>query len=97
MENLGFLAIPILLAWLVEALLEYVLGIWWAPLSDAVRPKVIMAAGLLVGVVLCICFEVDLLTQFGLPASIIGQILTGALVGRGAEYLHQFVNRLTPK
>lgn len=96
MESLGVFFMALVLAFIVEAILEYVLGVWWRPLSEALRPRVLMAVGLALGIGLCLAYKIDLLAELGLPGSIIGQILTGALVGRGSEYLHTFWKKLKP-
>ena len=96
MESVGVFFSALVLAFIVEALLEYVLGIWWRPLSEELKPKVMMVVGLALGIALCLCYKIDLLAELGLQAHIIGQILTGALVGRGADYLHGFYKKLKP-
>lgn len=96
MEGLGIFFSALVLAFIVEAVLEYVLGIWWKPLPEEIRPKVLMTVGLVLGIGLCLTYRVDLLAELGLPSSIIGQILTGALVGRGSDYLHAFWKKLKP-
>jgi len=96
MEGLGVFFSALVLAFIVEAILEYVLGIWWKPLSEDLRPRVLMAVGLVIGVALCLCYRVDLLAELGLEPSAIGRVLTGALVGRGADYLHGFWKKLKP-
>ena len=94
MENVGIFFKALVLATAVEALLEYVLGVWWKPFPENIRPKIVMAVGLVLGIGLSIVYQIDLLAELGLEASIIGQVLTGALVGRGADYLHGFWKRL---
>ncbi len=96
MDKLGVFFAALVLSVLVEALLEYALGIWWTPLSETVRPKIIMAVGLALGVVLCLAYKVDLIAELGMKSSAIGQILTGALVGRGSDYLHKIWDKLKP-
>lgn len=96
MEAAGVFFSALVLAFIVEAILEYVLGVWWQPLSDKLRPKILMAVGLIFGIALCLSYKVDLLAELGLPPSILGQTLSGALVGRGAEYLHSFWKRIKP-
>ena len=96
MENLGVFFSALVLAFFVEAILEYVLGIWWKPLTEEIRPKVMMAIGLALGIALCLCYKVDLLAELGLAPGIIGQILSGALIGRGADYLHGFWKKIKP-
>lgn len=96
MEGFSVFFSALVLAFIVEAVLEYALGIWWKPLSEVLRPKVMMAVGLAAGIALCVVYRVDLLAELGLQASIVGQVLTGALVGRGADYLHNFWKKLKP-
>lgn len=80
-----------LLAFLTESLVEY----FWASLFKkyglADYLKYLAAA---VGVVLCLAYQVDILHQLaGLvpihPA--IGQVLTGIVIGRGGNYLSDFI------
>lgn len=94
MEGITVFFKVVVLATVVEALLEYVFGIWWTPFPEAARPKVLMAVGLVLGVALCICYGVDLMAELGLPPSVIGRAITGALVGRGADYVHAFWKKL---
>lgn len=96
MEGFDVFFSALVLAFIVEAVLEYVLGIWWKPLSEEIRPKVLMAVGLVLGIGLCVSYKVDLLLELGLPASVLGQVLTGALIGRGADYLHGFWKKIKP-
>ena len=96
MEGFGVFFSALVLAFIVEAVLEYVLGIWCKPMPEELRPKVLMAVGLALGIALCLSYQVDLLAELGLQPSIIGQVLTGALVGRGADYLHGFWKKIKP-
>lgn len=103
MEGLGAFFGALVLAFVIEAFLEYVFGIWWKPFPEEMRPKVLMAVGLVLGVALCVLYKVDLIAYIGklfgveeLKPSIVGQILTGALVGRGSDFLHQFWNKIKP-
>lgn len=86
----------VLLAFFVESLLEYVFGIWWRPGTPEQRAKVLMAVGLVLGIGLALTYRVDLPAELGLSPSIIGQIVTGALIGRGSEYLHAVYKKLKP-
>lgn len=85
-----------LLAFFVEALLEYVVGTWWKPGDPEKRAKVLMAVGLVLGIGLAVVYRVDLPSELGLGPTIIGQVITGAIIGRGSEYLHAFYKRLKP-
>ena len=96
MESLGVFFAALVLAFVVEAILEYVLGIWWQPGSDAVRARLIMAVGLILGVAGSLAYKVDLLAELGLQPSVVGQIISGALIGRGSDYLHGFWKKIKP-
>lgn len=92
----------LILAFLVEALLEYVLGIWWKPLEDGTRKKVVLAVGLVIGIGLSIGYKLDLIgaaaSSLGITLQAppwLGQILTGAIIGRGSTYLHDFWKKIT--
>ena len=96
MEEIGVFFTALVLAFFVEAILEYVFGIWWKPMSEDLRAKVLMAVGLVLGVALCLSYRVDLLAELGLAPSIVGQVLTGAVVGRGSDYLHGLWKKIKP-
>ncbi len=81
----------VILATMVESLLEYVVGIWWTPLQNEQRKKVVLGIGLVLGIALAMAYKVDLIAAMGLQPSIIGQLLSGALIGRGSSYVHDFV------
>lgn len=94
MSYISIVVQVLILATIVEALLEYVFGIWWQPFPDTLRPKILMAFGLGLGIAVAIFYEVDILADLGFPPSLIGQIITGAIIGRGSEYTHQLYNLL---
>lgn len=96
MNGISVFFSAIVLALFVEAILEYVLGIWWKPLTNELRKKVILGVGLALGIALAISYKVDLIAELGLPASVVGQVLSGALIGRGADYLHGFWKKIKP-
>lgn len=96
-EVAGAFGVALVLAAVVEAVLEYVMGIWWAPLSNATRQKVVMAIGLIVGIALALSYKVDILAALGLAPSIVGRIVSGALIGRGSDYLHGFWKKVKGK
>ena len=93
----GTLFGALVLAFIVEAVLEYVLGIWWKPLANEVRARVVMVAGLVCGIGLALSYHIDLLEELGLAPSTLGQVLSGALIGRGSDYLHGFWKKVTGK
>jgi hypothetical protein len=97
----------VILATLAEGLVEHLLKPIILPpeestyrpikLSDYVRDILLRYASALVGIGLCLAYRADLLALAGLtsPTPFVGQILTGLVVGRGANYLHDLVNRWT--
>jgi hypothetical protein len=52
-------------------------------------------AAALVGVVLCVVYAVDALALLGLSSGwpIVGYIVTGLVVGRGSNFVHDFADR----
>lgn len=83
-------AIIFMLAIIVEALIEY----FGQPLPVTWKPY----AGAVVGVLLCLAYGADLLARFGFPARVpyIGEVLTGLLIGRGANVFNDLASRLVP-
>ena len=82
------LALIFVLVVIVEALVEYFLGI----VPSAYKPY---AAGVL-GVLLCVAYGADLLTLLGLvsPVPYIGSVLTGLLISRGSNVFNDMISRL---
>jgi len=83
---LGILA----LAFLSESLTEYLFA---GPLASLGRQHYLRYVAALVGVALCLAYRVDLLqASLGLAPGWppLGQALTGLILGRGANYLHDF-------
>lgn len=78
----------ILLAVLVEGLIEY----FGNPIPSLYKRY----ASLILGIVVCVLYEADLLAMVGLESEIeyVGAVLTGAVVGRGANYVNDFISRL---
>lgn len=83
-------AIIFMLAIIVEALIEY----FGQPLPATWKPY----AGAVVGVLLCLAYGADLLARFGFPARLpyVGEVLTGLLIGRGANVFNDLASRLVP-
>jgi hypothetical protein len=103
-EQLWILARIFLLAALVEGMVEYLIS-WWLkqtgkeypPEEERNRTMAIRYAAAAIGIFLCIAYGVDLLALLGLEAKapfvILGPVLTGILVGRGSNYVHDFVGQ----
>lgn len=95
-ETTGIFFAAMLAAFAVEALLEVTMGIWWVPLTGETRKRVVMAIGTALGVGVALAYKIDLLADLGLAPSIAGQLISGVLIGRGAEWLHAFYKKVKP-
>jgi hypothetical protein len=82
------IALVFALAVIVEGIIEY-LG---TPLPSQFKPY----AAALLGVAVCVAYNADVLALLGRPAQIpfVGAILTGLLIGRGSNYLHDVLTRI---
>ena len=95
----------LVLATLVESLVEYLIrpiAKPWEPgdpPADAnhleLRDLALRYGAALIGILLCIAYGADLLALVGLstPVPWVGPIVTGLLVGRGANFVHDFASR----
>lgn len=90
MNSVQAMAGLFILALVVEAIVEYFLPTF----PDRLKwTKIYIAAALGVGV--CIAYEADLLAALGLPqVAYVGPILTGLVIGRGANFLNVFIKRV---
>lgn len=100
MNIFGILGVIFLLAFLVESLVEYLVGQVFDQVSVLTPYKwTLMYISAFVGVLGAIVYKFDLLfllAQFlevSLEQSIFGTILTGLAIGRGANYLHDLVTK----
>ena len=88
----------LLLAALAEGIVEYFLKPWVKPDGVEVplwRSMVLRYSAAVVGVGLCLAYAVDLLSLIGLVGRVpfVGEVLTGLLVGRGSNYINDFIDR----
>ena len=84
------LTIAFTLAILVEGLIEY-----FVAKKDTSQPWLkYVAAG--VGVFVCVVYKVDILASLGAVTAIphVGSVLTGLIVGRGSNYLNDFISKV---
>jgi len=98
MQVIGVWAAMIVVAAIIEAVLEYVFGIWWTPIPDPdKRKKILMAVGLFLGVIICIYYRIDVVYEmmaqvgFQVQTGIIGYVISGLIAGRGSEFVHSFI------
>jgi hypothetical protein len=94
----------VILATLAESLIEYLIRPLVKPWveGDAPTDRSKELAGLALryfaaalGVVLSVLYKADLLALVGLdsPIPIVGYILTGLIIGRGSNFVHDFASR----
>jgi hypothetical protein len=69
------------------------------PLSPATRVLLIRYVSAGVGMLLCVAYRADLLALAGLTTNmpVVGSLITGIVVGRGANYLHDLVSQWAKK
>ena len=103
-------ALILMLSALVEGLVEYFIGLLLEPLNQGDNIREVFAQKLDVyqllmrysaaasSIGLCFAYGVDLMAQVGLHGpAFVGYIATGLLIGRGSNYVHDFIARwLTP-
>jgi hypothetical protein len=96
----GMLAVIFLLAFLVESLVEYLVGAPFEHVAALAPYKwLLMYASMAVGIVGAFVYQFDLLSilsQFvgvNIAVTTFGLILTGCAIGRGSNYLHDLVKR----
>jgi len=95
----------LILATLAESLVEYLIRPLVKPWVEGESPPNARAQALRdlglryiaagIGMVLCVLYQADLLASFGLasPWPMAGQLLTGLIIGRGANFVHDFASR----
>lgn len=95
LETIGLIFIA---AVFVEGVVEYFFGTPTAnPVGETRNWLKYVAAA--IGVAFCLVYKLDLLAVFGLTTTLpfFGSVVTGILVGRGSNYLHDLVAKLSPQ
>ncbi len=97
-DDLLVIAIAFALAFLTETLVEYFFG----EVANHV-PKLqpykwlLMYVAAIVGVALSLFYKIDLLALIiQQPGTVVGTVISGLAIGRGSNYLHQFVMKFFP-
>lgn len=87
-------AIVILVAIFVEAIVQVFKG--FVPEGAAVPAWLWPVVSMALGVVLCLAGKVDALSAVGLTINVpvVGQVLTGCLVSRGSNFVHDLWRRI---
>lgn len=80
----------ILLATFVEGLITYLFG----PNNELSSREWIKYVSLFFGVVVSVLYQVDILASTGLVAihPVVGYVISGLVIGRGSNYLNDFVS-----
>ena len=81
----------IIVAILVEAIWENIKMIY-----DKQKINISMIGSLILGIIICVAFKIDIFPIVGLNAVIpfIGSIFTGIIVSRGANFVSDLLKRL---
>lgn len=101
MNQVSALTGILVLATLTESLVEYLI----APIADGLpesqpwKSIILRYIAALVGIALCSVYNADLLAMFGLasPWPWVGWVVTGFIIGRGANFVHDFASRWLSK
>ena len=81
----------IIIAMLVEAIWENIKMVY-----DKKKFNINMIGSLILGIIICVVFKIDIFPIVGLSAAIpfIGSIFTGIIVSRGANFVSDLLKRL---
>ena len=92
------LALSFALAFLTESFVEYFIGQWFDKIPKLIPWKwCLLYVSAIVGVLLSIFYKLDLISLIiGNPITTVGMVLTGLAIGRGSNFLHQFVSQFFP-
>lgn len=82
----------IILSVLIEGIVEYFIA---SKNPEVKQPWLKYVAGAL-GIAVCLAYRLDLLATLGLasPFPFVGSVLTGFIIGRGSNYLNDFISRV---
>ena len=103
MDPLSQLTLILFLAFIAEGMTEYFARPILAALGSInSSPMWLRYVAMLVGIGLSVAYRADLLLIIGFQAihPMVGVVLTGILIGRGSNYMHDLVDRYfqpTPK
>jgi len=98
MDDILILAVAFALAFLTEAFTEYFIGQWFDKIPKLSPWKwCLIYVSALVGVGLALFYKLDLIALIiQQDYTYVGIILTGLAIGRGSNFLHQFVSKFFP-
>src|SRR5512139_495809 len=102
-EVLSTFGIIFAITFLVEASVEYVFGTIFDKIPKLVPYKwVLMYVSLLVGIGVAFYYGFDLIALIAqsmdvkFDATWVGMVFSGLVIGRGSNFLHQFVSKFFP-
>lgn len=97
---LATLGIIFLVAYLCESLVEYFLGLPFENIPALAKYKWLLPyAAMIAGVVMAVVYKFDLISLLGqffgmeIVSNMVGVVVTGMAIGRGAEYMHKLVSK----
>lgn len=93
------LLIVFALTFLVESFVEYVFGTLFDKIPKFAPYKwALMYLAMGAGIGLAFYYTIDLISMLppGTPVTTVGIILSGLAIGRGSNFLHQFVSQFFP-
>lgn len=100
MTAIWVVVLALVLATLVEGFTEYIFGTAFDKFPKLTPYKwLLMYLSLIVGVVVCFYYAIDLVALIAnnagasLPNTPVGIVFSGLIVGRGADYINDFVSR----
>lgn len=90
------LVLAVVIAIIVEALIEYAKTIGKAVMGKQYKTAVTQFTAIAIGVGLCVAASVDIFAALGIVFSVkaIGIVLTGIFASRGANYLSDIAKRI---
>jgi hypothetical protein len=99
MDTVKIIMLALALAFLAESMVEYILGTLFQKFTKISGWSwVLMYVSLGVGIGLAFWYQLDMLAIVTEgPSTTVGIILSGSVIGRGANFLHDFVSKYIVK
>ena len=93
---MSIILLAVVMAVIVEAILEYVKTIWAAVEKKAYKTVVTQLAAIALAAGLCFAVQADVFAALGINFNVqwIGILLTGIFASRGSNYVSDFVKKL---
>lgn len=93
---MSIILLAVVMAVIVEAIIEYGKTIWAAVEKKAYKTVVTQLAAIALSVCLCLAVQADVFAALGINFNVqwIGILLTGVFASRGSNYVSDFVKKL---